>query len=127
MADAAAPTGSAPQGATIDVVFKTQWRTLSDPLAAPPGGLPLTSSSTSVVDTIGPTGSAPQGARHRRRLQTRWWMLPDTSGAPPRGPTIDVIFKLGGVCCRTRGQCHPRGLTIDDAFNLDGGCCRTHW
>jgi hypothetical protein len=48
------------------------------------GGLPLTSSSTSVVAAAGPAGSTPRGA------------------------AIDVILSFGGGHCRTRRQ-HPQG------------------
>jgi hypothetical protein len=167
------PPAVPPMGHSIDVVFKldggryrthrqrlqgalhrhrlkTRWWTLRDPPAAPPRGLPLTSSSTSVVDVAGPTGRA-----------------------PPRGPAINVIFKLGGERCRTCWQClrggpplmlsstsavdttgptdsasqgahhrrclqtqwwtlpdlsaaPPRGAAIDIIFNLGGGHCWTH-
>jgi hypothetical protein len=91
--DAVGPAGSAPRVHTIDVVFKTRWQPLSDPLTVPPWGPaidvvfklggghcrthrqrllvgpPSMSTSTSVVDTAGPIGNAPQG------------------------PAIDVVFK----------------------------------
>jgi hypothetical protein len=114
-----------PRGATIDVVFKlgggrcrTRWQ-------YPLGGLPSTTSSTSVVDTVGPTGSAPQGPQHRYRLQTRWWTLPDPPTTPLGGPAIDIIFKLGGERCRTHEQRPLGGPTIDVVFKLGHGQCQT--
>jgi hypothetical protein len=55
-----------------------------------------------MVDVVGPADSALQGARHQRRLQPRWWTLLDPPTAAPRGLAIDVFFKLGGGCYRTR-------------------------
>jgi hypothetical protein len=107
MANAVGPACSAPKGPTIDIIFKLG------------GGHCWT------------CWQHPQGGRHRRRLQPRWWTLSDPPVAPPRGqpltlssnlmtdavgrpssasqgPSINVIFKLGGERCQTRRQ-HPSG------------------
>jgi hypothetical protein len=119
LVDAARPADSAPQGAAINVVFKTQWRTLPDPPAAPPprgptidkifklsggrsrthwqcppGGSPLTSSSNSTVDAAGTAGSAPRGPVIDVFFKTLWWTLSDPPAVPPRGTTIDVLQQL---------------------------------
>jgi hypothetical protein len=73
-------------------------------------------------------------------------MLPDLPTVPPWGPTIDIIFKLGGGRYQTHRQCPqgarhqhlattsvvdavrptgsaPRGSAIDVFLNLGGGRC----
>jgi hypothetical protein len=85
------------------VVFKTQWRTLPDPSAAPS-----------------------RGARHQHHLQPPWWMLPDPPAVPPRGPAIDVVFKTWWRMLPDPPAAPPRSPTIDDISNLGGGHYRTH-
>jgi hypothetical protein len=53
--------------------------------------------------------TAPLGAPPSTLSQTWWWTLPDPPAASPRGPTIDVVFKLGGGRCQTRRQRSPKG------------------
>jgi hypothetical protein len=81
----------------------------------PPGGLPLTSSSASVVDANGPTGSASQGARHRRLPQPRWCTLPDPPTASPGGPpsmssSTSVVNAVGPTSSAPQGDHHRRLL-----------------
>jgi hypothetical protein len=128
--DVTGSTGSAPRGPAIDVIFKTWWWMLSDSPVPPPrgatidvffnlggglcrtcrqrplGGMPSTSSPTSVVDATGPTGSAPQGARHRCLATTGSYCrypLP----TPPRGPLVDYHY----------WACHKEGILRE--FFLD--------
>jgi hypothetical protein len=53
------PAGSAPKGLTIIVFFNLGGGRYRTHQMHPPGGLPSTSSSNSVVATAGPTDSAP--------------------------------------------------------------------
>jgi hypothetical protein len=89
-------TDSTPRGAAIDVFFNfgdgCYWKYQQHQL----GGLPLMSSSTSVVAAAGNTDSTPQGACHRCLLQLRWWLLAEILTAPPGGPTINVFINFGG-------------------------------
>jgi hypothetical protein len=105
--DAVKPIGSAPQGAAIDVIFKLGCRNCRTRRQRPPGGSPSTSYSNSVVDAAEPTGSAPQGGRHRRRLQNLVADVVEPAGSAP-GPTINVVFNIGGGRSRTHRQ-HPSG------------------
>jgi hypothetical protein len=61
---AARPTGSTPLGG-LHRLLATKWWLLPFLLVAPPGGPPLTVTSTSVVTAVGPTGSTPYGGRHQ--------------------------------------------------------------
>jgi hypothetical protein len=105
--DAAGPTDSAPQGTRHQRLLQPLWWSLSDPPTAPPGGLPSTYCSTSVVDVVGPTGST------------------------PRGPTI-YILQLSGSHSQTSGSTSQRAtmsrtfLSKKKFHNLSQGGSRGH-
>jgi hypothetical protein len=117
--DAAEHAHNASRGAVIDIVFKLgggHYRTYQQRLLGRP---PTTSFSNLVVDAVRPASSATQGGHHRCCLQTQSWTLPESTTTPPGGPAIDVIFKLGGGCCRCRTHQHrpPMGLISTSSSN----------
>jgi hypothetical protein len=59
LVDAAGPTGSAPRGPTINVVYNLGGGRYWTHRQRPPGGPLSMSSSTLMVDVVGPIGSAP--------------------------------------------------------------------
>jgi hypothetical protein len=59
----------------------------------PPGALPSTSSSTSVVAIAKNTDGTPQGAHHRHLLHLRSWVLPDF-GQNSQGPCHRCLLQL---------------------------------
>jgi hypothetical protein len=67
--DAVGLTGNGPRGPAIDVVFNLDGGHCQTHRQRPLGGLPSTSSTSSVVDATRPTDSTPPGAYHRRLLQ----------------------------------------------------------
>jgi hypothetical protein len=50
-------------------------------------------------------------------FKTQWWTLPDPLAVPPRGPTIDVIFKLGSGRYEPTDSA-PKGPAIDVISNM---------
>jgi hypothetical protein len=97
-----------PPGSHHRRLLQHWWWPLLDPLAAPPRGLPSTSSSTLVVDTAGPADSALGG----QPLMCSSTLVVAASGptdSAPRWPAIDVFFNIGGGCRQTHRQCPPRG------------------
>jgi hypothetical protein len=130
-----------PPGSHHRRLLQHWWWPLLDPLAAPPRGLPSTSSSTLVVDTAGPADSSPRGpaidvffnlgggcfwthrqcpqvACNRCLLQHWWWMPPDPSAVPPEGlPSTSSSTSVVDAAEPTGSA--PRGPAIDVFFNLD--------
>jgi hypothetical protein len=90
---------------------------IARPTGSTPRGLPLTSSSTSVVAATGPVDNTPHGAHHRRLPRIWWWPLLDPPVAPPGGPPLMTSSTSVVVAVRLTGST-PRGAAIDVFLNI---------
>jgi hypothetical protein len=97
-----------------------------DGIETPAGGLPSTSSLTSVVVAAEPVSSAPMRSIidvFFNFVGGRYWTHQQH---PPRGPpsmssSTSVVATIGPT------DSAPRGPAIDVFFILGGGCNRTRW